>query len=307
MPFLKPYMNKITAGFLSFLLLFFLLSPDHLLGAQLYKWKDEEGTVHMTDNVSNIPPQFRNQVQKKNLETSAEKVGNASTFSRIERNPGNGDHPRRRFTVPYQSFEGKSRRIIIPVTFNDSVTERMLLDTGSPGLMISPKLAGRLGLIDDEDGGLVIMASGIGGSVPAMLAVVNSMTVGDARAEFLPATIAEVPSNEFEGLVGMDFLANYRIGIDSNNSLLVFEELPPQRDTPGGHDEAWWRSNYQNISRLKTEWSNFLVSLEQQKMASSDTERIRKIATSQYEEASKLYQKLESFARENAVPTAWRH
>lgn len=267
---------------------------------------DEEGTVHMTDNASNIPPQFRNQVEKKNLETISEPARDAEIFSDASEAGGKSVYARKHFAVPYQPFEGTSRRIIIPVTFNESVTERMLLDTGSPGLMISPKLAGRLGLIDEGDGGLMIMAAGIGGSVPAMLAVVDSMMVGEARTEFLPATITKIPSNDFEGLVGMDFLANYKISIDSNNSVLVFDEIPSSLDKPGGHDEAWWRSNYQKISRLRTEWSNYLASLEQRNVASSDTERIKRIAVSQYDEANKLYQRLERFARENAVPTAWR-
>ena len=299
-------MHKIISGPISCLLLLCLVYPTHLSGAQLYKWVDEEGTVHMTDNVSNIPVQFRDQVEKKNLGESNLPARNAGIFPNAGINPENGISARRHFSVPYRPFEGASRRIIIPVTFNDSVTEPMLLDTGSPGLLISPKLAGRLGLMDEGDGGLMIMAAGIGGAVPAMLAVVDSMMVGEARTEFLPATIAKVPSNDFEGLVGMDFLANYRISINSRDNVLVFDELPPDREKPGGHDEAWWRSNYQRISRLRTEWSNFLDSLEQRTMASSDTERIKKVAASQYEEASKLYQRLESYARENAVPTTWR-
>jgi hypothetical protein len=237
---------------------------------------------------------------------SSTSSGNTGIFPNAAALAVKGEYSRKHFVVPYQAFEGTSRRIIIPVTFNESVTERMLLDTGSPGLMITPKLAGRLGLIDEDSGGLMVMAAGIGGSVPAMLAVVDSIVVGEARAEFLPVTITKVPSNDFEGLVGMDFLANYKIGIDSDNSVLVFDELPPQREKPGGHDEAWWRSNYLNISRLRSEWSNYLASLEQRNVASSDTERIKKIATSQYEEANKLYQRLEQYARENAVPTNWR-
>ena len=35
-------------------------------GAKFYKWVDEEGTVYMTDDVSQIPPQYRDQVEEKN-------------------------------------------------------------------------------------------------------------------------------------------------------------------------------------------------------------------------------------------------
>ena len=163
--------------------------------------------------------------------------------------------------IPYQAFEGTSRRIIIPVTLNESVSARLLLDTGSPGLMISPNLAGRLGLLDDPDGEVMVMAGGIGGSVSAILTVVDTIRVGEARSDFAPAVIAKMPSTQFEGLVGMDFMANYRIRIDVENSIVFFDELPPQLNKPGGHDEVWWRSTFQNFESLKTEWGNYLRQL----------------------------------------------
>jgi hypothetical protein len=172
--------------------------------------------------------------------------------------------------------------------------------------MISPELAGRLGFLDEQNGGLQVVTGGIGGSVPAILAVVDTVRVGDAYAEFLPAIITKIPSNKFEGLVGMDFLVNYRISIDSNNSVIALDELPPQLDRPGGHDEAWWRSNFQNFSNLKTEWGNYLNNLAQLDMTSSERERRIKIAKNQYDEADKLYRKLERYARDNTVPIQWR-
>ena len=83
----------------------------------------------------------------------------------------------------------------LPVTLNESVTARLLLDTGCPGLMISPKLASRLGLPTEPHEGLKIMTGGIGGATPATLAVVDQVRVGDAVSEFTPTTISEIPSD----------------------------------------------------------------------------------------------------------------
>jgi hypothetical protein len=284
------------------LFLFLMFQPVFSSAADLYKWADEEGVVHMTDDLSQVPPQYRNQVDRKTLETTIQPDRKAE--SQISGN--NLRTGSRHFEVPYQAFEGTSRRIIIPVTFNESVSARLLLDTGSPGLMISPELAGRLGLLDEQGGGLYVMAGGIGGSVPAILAVVDTVRVGEARAEFLPATITQIPSGEFEGLVGMDFMANYRIGIDTKNSVVAFYELPPQADRPGGHDEAWWRSNFQTFASLRAEWSSYLENLEKKQMTSSERERQTKIARNQYDQADKLCRKLERYARDNAVPVQWR-
>lgn len=261
----------------------------------------------MTEDPSSIPPQHRNQVTRRSLQSASEPAIQAVppeplAGAKTDKAPTG----RRRFEVPYQGFEGMARRIIVPVTFNDSVTANLLIDTGAPYLLISPKLAERLGLIKDEDGGLIVMTGGIGGSVPAMLAVVDSISIGEARAEFLPATITPSISGDFEGLVGMDFLADYRISIDSNRSVITFDELPAQKDRPGGHDEIWWRSNFQHITHLRSEWSRYLASLESVNMAGSETETLKRIARNQHEEADKLHRKLERFASDHAVPNSWR-
>ena len=287
----------------SLLCLFLVFPPVFSLGGDLYKWMDEEGTVHMTDTLSQVPPQYRNQVDTRTLEVNAPPDRRTESQAKTANDRSNPKH----FEVPYQAFEGASRRIIVPVTFNDSVSARLLLDTGSPGLMISPELAKRLGLLDPEGGGLYVMTGGIGGSVPAILAIVDSVRVGEGLAEFLPATITEIPSREFEGLVGMDFMANYRIGIDTQNSILRFDELPPQLDRPGGHDEAWWRSNFQTFARLRAEWSKYQGDLGTKDMTSSEKERQTQIARNQYDQADQLCRKLERYARDNAVPTPWRH
>jgi hypothetical protein len=269
--------------------------------ADLYKWVDDEGTVHMTDALSQVPPKYRDQVDRRSLQSAGE-PGIQPTV----RVSGNNVSRLRHVEVSYLAFEGRSRRIIIPVTFNDSVKANLLLDTGSPGLMITPSLADRLGLIDGQETSLRIMTGGIGGSTPAILAVVDSVQVGDARSEFLPATITTMPSAQFEGLVGMDFMANYKVSIDIEKSILTFDELPPQSDRPGGHDEAWWRSNFERFESLRDEWTRYLERADSESLASSEKEKRLKIAKEQFAAADDLCRRLERYARDNAVPTTWR-
>jgi len=42
--------------------LFFL--PFFSFAAEIYRWTDEKGDVHLTDDFSKIPPQYQNQVEK---------------------------------------------------------------------------------------------------------------------------------------------------------------------------------------------------------------------------------------------------
>jgi len=151
------------------------------------------------------------------------------------------------------------------------------------------------------------MTGGIGGATPATLAVVDSVRVGDARSEFLPATITSMPSDEFEGLVGMDFMANYKVSIDVEKSLLAFDELPPQNSRPGGHDESWWRSNFERFVSLRDEWARIIEIIDGESVSSSEKEKRLKLAKEQLAAAENLCRKLERYARDNAVPTVWRH
>jgi hypothetical protein len=294
----------------SLFLAFFLLLAFHMLccfGGEIFKWVDEEGTVHMTDSLSNIPPQYRDQVVKKTLENANETPEDPDSLRNApERNTAGFAFDLKRFEVPFRAFEGASRRIIIPATLNESVTAHLLLDTGAPGLTISPNLANRLGLLNEQDGNLLIRTGGIGGSIPAFLVVVDTVRVGEALSEFLPAVITQIPSDDFEGLVGMDFMANYKISIDNNSHVVAFDELPPQPEKPGGHDEAWWRSIFRTIAKLREEWRDYLDEVSRARLTSSETDRILKAVKNQCIEADKIYRKLESYARDKAVPIAWR-
>jgi hypothetical protein len=283
-----------------FLLLVF--NPAFSSGGALYKWVDSEGIVHMTDTLSQVPSRYRDQVEKKYLQNAVQ-----PDSERVLRPKDAGKPDLQHFEVPYEAFEGASRRIIISAILNESVTARLLLDTGSPGLMISPELATRLGLLNDQKEGLKILTGGIGGTTPATLAVVDTIKVGDAVSEFLPVVISQIPSNEFEGLVGMDFLANYRVSIDANRNVLVFNELPPQSDKPGGHDEAWWRSIFRKVADLRAQWIGYLDKMKMDDTVSNEKERSIGIARNQYEEADNLYRRLERYARDKTVPMDWRH
>jgi predicted aspartyl protease len=284
-----------------------LLHASLSFGMQLYRWTDEEGTVHMTEDPSTIPPQFRNQTQKKHLTpaTESDPAMPAQPYSAAI-NTAKPSDGLKRFDIPFQGFEGTARRIIIPVTFNESITANLLVDTGAPGLMISPQLAEKLGLADEKETNLKITAGGIGGSVPALLAVVDSVRIGEATSEFLPATITPIPSEAFEGLVGMDFLANYRISIDNVRNVLTFEEMTTRQDRPGGHDEHWWRSNFRIIEHQKAELRRYLTSLQNTNTPSNETETMKQLAKSQYDAAEKLQSRLERYASDNAVPSDWR-
>ncbi len=126
------------------------------------------------------------------------------------------------FVIPYKAYQGTARRIIIPVTFNGLVTAPMLLDTGAPGMHISYRLAEKLDIFDNDEAKLWVNIAGIGGSIPAIFTVIDTIQVGEAEDHFIPTTVTRSISGSFEGLIGMDFMANYSIHIDTKKHVLVF-------------------------------------------------------------------------------------
>lgn len=306
------------------LLLLFSYHPVLSEQRELYKWVDEKGTIHFTDRLSEVPLKYQNQIETKTFERRvkpAEKSepateNNSKPFEPSEESDSQDKNTSesaelpaetpKRFEVPYEAFEGRARRIIISVTLNGSITAPMLLDTGASVMLISPYLADRLGLFDKRHGKLVTAAKGIGGPVPAILTIIDKVSVNGASAKCIPATIAPLPSSHFEGLMGMDFMANYRIGIDTRKHVVTFEELSSESDMPGGHDKSWWQDNSRRFSSAQVAWKNYLDKLDKVSMQTSEIKWFKRIAKHQYNEANKLHRKFEQYATWNSVPSHWR-
>lgn len=213
--------------------------------------------------------------------------------------------PPRVIRVPYQATEGAADRIIVEVTFNGSTSAPMAIDTGAPGTVISPRLAERVGALRAERGKLLTLARGIGGSALATFVFLDSIAVDEARSDFVPATVTEVASDAFEGLVGMDFLGRYKVEIDTQQHELVLTEGEARAEAPGGHDERWWRRWYAYLGQERGRWSAVLAHFSTQERQELATQA-RELAESQLRELDTLTRRLDGLASEHAVPTEWR-
>jgi hypothetical protein len=182
----------------------------------------------------------------------------------------------------------------------------MALDTGSPGMIIFARLASRLGILEKDDGRLLTSAAGIGGTTPAVLTIIDTVQVDRAEDRFVPTVVTESLTNAFDGLIGMDFMANYSLRIDTARRVVVFEEMTDAKHKPGGHDEMWWRSNFRSFALMRAQWKQFRESLNGLKTDPKKVDEIKRFADRQYREADKLFTKLNSYAINNSVPMQWR-
>ncbi len=282
-----------------------LLSSSPVLGGDLLRWVDDAGVTHFARSLESVPQKYRDQVKPK--QARAEHMPNAGS----EQRSGSSVRPSGTATaggeksmssiyeVPFEAYEGDAQRVIVSVTFNGSVTVPMLLDTGAPGVMISPKVAKRLGLFGGEEGMVVTAAGGIGGKVPAVRTFIETVQVGGAQDIFIPATITESISDSFEGLIGMVFMSKYSFKIDSVKNVVVFEEIQPDPRAPGGRHERWWRSQFKELRALHDAW-------EEHASRKDLDDQGRAFARSQVTEAEKLLSRLDRHASLYSVPHPWR-
>jgi len=284
-----------VASILGLLLLCASLSA---YSSDFYEWTDENGVTHFANSPDEIPAKYRNQAKAPKPEPTRKPTMSQATTAPVA--PAEKQETLRKFEVPYEASEGSARRVIIPVTLNDSMNVKMALDTGSPGMVVSFELAERLGVLSKDNGTLLVGAAGIGGTTPAILTIIDAVTVDGARSAFVPTTVTGIPSQAFEGLIGMDFMSGYTVSIDSKRKVVVFQENPVSQDAPGGHDEEWWRRIFEDFRSTRDRWRKYADSL------GSNVGTRKALADFQARESERLVQRLNLYASDNAVPQHWR-
>lgn len=292
-------------AFLRVLVMTILSVCSPVLAGELLRWVDDSGVTHFARSLEAVPKKYQSRVklEKSTVESAPKSASNQppSPNARLQDGaiPGGGKSELHVYEVPFEAYEGDAQRVIVSVTFNGTVTVPMAIDTGAPGLIISPRVAKRLGLFGNDEGMVLTAAGGIGGKAPAVRTFLDTVQVGDAKDTFIPATITESISESFEGLIGMVFMSKYSFKIDSVKQVVIFEEVQPDPHAPGGHHERWWRSQFKELHALHDAW-------EQYSSGKDLDDQERDFARRQVTEAEKLLSKLGRYASLNSVPHPWR-
>ncbi len=290
-------------------------SPVYSL--DIYEWTDENGVKHYSNTEAGVPEQYRKDSNSVELGDDYN-IGNDPAGQDygvydvpMDTLQGMGQV----FKIPFKAFEGNARRIIVPVTINNSVTANFALDTGSPGMIISEGLAKKLGLYEQGSGMLLSVASGIGGQVTVMRTIVDEFSLGGAKESFVPAVITSSMSDAFEGLIGMDFMGNYSISIDNVNKYIILQQNPGGENYPAGHSRQWWHNSFAEFRTYQQEWKKISELINEWEkntrvntsMAGGDVAKLKSLASWQYEESTKLFQRLQRYAQQHNVPHNWRN
>ena len=213
---------------------------------EFYRWVDDKGAVHFTDNLYSVPEKYRSQIEKRSYVPTPEPA--APETAPAAPSPGRPSAPSQalRYIVPFTRSEGN--HVLVQGVVNGRAVVRFILDTGAGSSMIPRSAASQAGI--DIDRGLVITAAGVGGAVDVPLVEIDSINVGGAEVRNLEVTVQDLFGGKLDsvGLLGADFLLEYRVDIQYAQNRVVLER---QEGPYGGHSFEWWQQRFRRYAAHK--------------------------------------------------------
>lgn len=186
----SPWPKGARAVMLTALVLVALVALAAPAAAQVYRWTDDDGVIHLTTDPSRIPEAHR--VKTDVLEASP-------------RDPV--DAPVTGHTV--QAIGGNA--IYADASLN-GVAVKLLIDTGASRTVISPSALARAGI--DVAQGRPMGMVGVGGVVRAVDILVERLDVAGAQIGPLRVVAHDVPGLHGDGLLGRDVLEHFVLTVD---------------------------------------------------------------------------------------------
>jgi clan AA aspartic protease (TIGR02281 family) len=236
----------------AFFILILVILPLSGYG-EMYKWVDEKGTAHFTDDLSNIPEKYRLDVE---MRKTPQEVSLPET-------KGKNPPPPTPQTFEKEIFEIDLLRRgdvwLTEVLLNGTVKRHLIVDSGSSFTLISRETAKELGLTIDENTPF-IAGTTVSGFILTPLVTLESVRVGNAEIRDVEATVYTMPSGT-DGLLGNSFLNKFKVVLDSLNGKMTLLSMQgePSPDRPGGYNRDYWvaqfrfyKRNLEDLNRLKT-------------------------------------------------------
>ena len=176
---------------------------------QIYRFVDERGQTTYVDGLDNVPERFRRSAMPMGLRNAPATAppAPAATSTTV---PPAAAKPAGVEVIKYTP----GQRIMVDVKINGAFTAKLLLDTGADRTMISPRTLQAAGVAISKPvaSGQI---TGATGSDRVDYVVVESLEVGEARVAKLPVGSYELAGDGGEGLLGRDFLDQFKVTMDA--------------------------------------------------------------------------------------------
>ena len=118
------------------------------------------------------------------------------------------------------------QRIIVNVLLNGKVRTNLILDTGAPYVVLTPKIAQKIFGGKEPVSKKLEMQWTDGTSTPGKLVLLESVKAGSVEVKNVKAVISDSPVIDAwtDGLLGMSFLNYFHIKIDSKSNKVTLEK-----------------------------------------------------------------------------------
>jgi clan AA aspartic protease (TIGR02281 family) len=180
-----------------------------LVAAEYFRWIDESGVLHITDNLHNVPPGQRGNAGRTQVQ-EAPRIPEKQV-----------KEPQRSASIP---MERHGQVVIIQAILNNKRSAKFVVDTGASYTLISNALARDLA-IDVGTNPKTLPFQTANGLIQAPVTSLESIAVGGMEIRNLPAAVHDaVPDPEVAGLLGLNFLSNFRMDIDTQKGVLHLEK-----------------------------------------------------------------------------------
>jgi len=263
---------------------------------EMYKWVDEKGTVHFTDDLSTIPEKYHEEAEtrKPSKETPTPKPQEKSKPSLPEK-----------FSEP----EGITVDLVrsgevsfTEVVLNERIKQYFIVDTGASFTVISREAAKELGITIDENTPFIPITTA-SSVIFNPLVTLRSIRVGEAEIENVDVLVHNLPGRS-AGLLGNSFLSKFKVVLDSVNGKMTLYSLQgtPSADRPGGYGRDFWVSQFRLYTRVLDELNKMKRRHEGRGGSSSELVRVNNAIRHFENQLSELERKA-SFA---GVPRNWR-
>lgn len=257
--------------------------------ADIYRWTDESGTVHFTQDLNQVPPRHRNAAATPTPANVADRI---QTYESAGESSSTQSFDRSDDTIRIP-FERRGSLMWVEATVNDRTRVPFLIDTGASGISLPATIVTDLGIpIHSRTPRVTVQTAN--GLVQVPLIDLDSVQLGPARVENLSATVN--PTMEV-GLLGGSFFNNFRYSVDAAAGVIT---LAPNDAIRGGAAEDQWRERFRNLRSSIEQLESYLAS----RLPTRDRER-RELEGNLAAMKESL-QDLEIEANHARVPQSWR-
>jgi Aspartyl protease/Domain of unknown function (DUF4124) len=173
--------------------------------ADVYRWVDEEGTVSYASGLERVPERYRKSAELVPVSPSPDPPppSSAGEVGRVSFTPGSA--------------------ILVSARIGGAGPVTLILDTGAERTIVAPATLHALGVPVQAAGRTRIR--GIAGAAEADLMWVPSVEVDRARVGPIPVVAYDALLGRAQGLLGRDFLDQFRVTIDAEHGIVTLAPL----------------------------------------------------------------------------------